>query len=351
MSQSPIKNKHPQIKIKRFHLRALSIDSMNQSQIQEEIAKEEKILNNFLTNYNYTNAEKCDKKITVLKKVLKKKKTNELKRRHTLEKENLKIDEFSDMNNLKYFWAQKLEELKARSLAALEELKKNQKMEYQQLMSQRDKIINVKPSSLFLKLQKEEEGLVKLRKFREAQYVHKRKEEQRKKDINRSGKNQEKTLKFLEKKLLQKHSNEELYLEIKFQTEYDELMKAKQMQLESINKKYSVKNKDLLKHQKREDNINQNNNYRKRIGQLLTKYYNNFVIDQKEYPPQKPLENITHIYADLSDHNLIGSEMEHSQEKSEGNNIYENRFIRGNNNYSNDQKEILQNEINKNEEN
>ena len=33
--------------------------------------------------------------------------------------------------------------------------------------------------------------------------------------------------------------------------------------------------------------------------------------------------------------------MEHSQEKSEGNNIYENRFIKGNNNYSNDQKEIL----------
>jgi hypothetical protein len=127
MSQSPIKNKHPQIKIKRFHLRALSIDSMNQSQIQEEIAKEEKILNNFLTNYNYTKAEKCDKKITVLKKVLKKKKTNELKRRHTLEKENLKIDEFSDMNNLKYFWDQKLEELKVRSLAALEELKKKSK--------------------------------------------------------------------------------------------------------------------------------------------------------------------------------------------------------------------------------
>lgn len=324
---------------------------MNQSQIQDEIAKEEKILNNFLTNYNYTRAEKCDKKITVLKKVLKKKKTNELKRRHTAEKENLKIDEFSDMNNLKFFWDKKLEELKVRSLAALDELKKNQQMEYEQLMSQRDKIINVKPSSLFLKLQKEEEGLVKLRKFREAQFVHKRKEEQRKKDINRSRKNQEKTLKFLEKKLLQKHSNEELYLEIKYQSEYDELMKAKRIQLESMNKKYSVKNKDLLKHQKREDNINQNNNYRKRIGQLLTKYYtNNFIIDQKEYATQKPLENITHIYADLSDNNLVGSDMEHSQEKSEGYNIYENKIFRRDNNYSNDQKEISQNELNKNEE-
>ena len=350
MSQSPIKNKHPQIKIKRFHLRSLSINSMNQSQIQDEIAKEEKILNNFLTNYNYTRAEKCDKKITVLKKVLKKKKTNELKRRHTAEKEHLKIDEFSDMNNLKFFWDQKLEELKSRSLTALDELKKNQQMEYEQLMSQKNKIINAKPSSLFLKLQKEEEGLVKLRKFREAQFVHKRKEEQRKKDINRSRKNREKTLKFLEKKLLQKHSNEELYLEIKYQTEYDELMKEKQRQLESVNKKYSIKNKDLLKHQKREDNINQNNNYRKRIGQLLTKHYNNFFIDQREYATQKPLENITHIYADLSDNNLVGSDMEQSQEKSEGINIYENRFIKGVNSYSNDQQENLQNELNKNEE-
>ena len=323
---------------------------MNQSQIQDEIAKEEKILNNFLTNYNYTRAEKCDKKITVLKKVLKKKKTTELKRRHTAEKEHLKIDEFSDMNNLKFFWDQKLEELKSRSLTALDELKKNQQMEYEQLMSQKNKIINAKPSSLFLKLQKEEEGLVKLRKFREAQFVHKRKEEQRKKDINRARKNREKTLKFLEKKLLQKHSNEELYLEIKYQTEYDELMKEKQRQLESVNKKYSVKNKDLLKHQKREDNINQNNNYRKRIGQLLTKHYNNFFIDQREYATQKPLENITHIYADLSDNNLVGSDMEQSQEKSEGINIYENRFIKGVNSYSNDQQENLQNELNKNEE-
>jgi hypothetical protein len=223
-------------------------------------------------------------------------------------------------------------------------------MEYQQLMSQKNKLLNVKPSSLFLKLQKEEEGLVKLRKYREAEFVHRRKEEQRKKDINRSGKNKEKSLKFLEQKLLQKHSNEELYLEIKYQTEYDELMKEKQRQLESVNKKYSVKNKDLLKHQKREDNINQNNNYRKRIGQLLTKHYNNFFIDQREYATQKPLENITHIYADLSDNNLVGSDMEQSQEKSEGNNIYENRFIKGVNSYSNDQQENLQNELNKNEE-
>ena len=347
MSQSPIKNKHRQIKVNRFHLKSLSINSMNQSQIQDEIVKEEKILNNFLTNYKYTDAETCDKKITVLKKVLKKKKTTELKRRHTVEKEHLKIDEFSDMNNLKFFWDKKLEELKVRSLAALDELKKNQQMEYQQLMSQRDKLINVKPSSLFLKLQKEEEGLVKLRKFREAQFVHRRKEEQRKKDINRSGKNQEKTFKFLEKKLLQKHSNEELYLEIKFQSEYDELMKEKQKQLESVNKKYSVKNKDLLIHQKREDNITQNNNYRKRIGQLLSKTYNNFFIDQKEYAPKKPFENITYIYADLSDNNLVGSDIEHSQEKSESNNIYENKSIRRKNNYSNDQQDILQKELNK----
>ena len=59
-------------------------------------------------------------KIFALKKILKQKKTKEINQRHTAEKEHLKIDEFSDMNNLKFFWDQKLEELKSRSLTALD---------------------------------------------------------------------------------------------------------------------------------------------------------------------------------------------------------------------------------------
>ena len=350
MSKSPIKNKHNKIRLNNPLFRSVSINSMNQSQIQEEIAKEEKILNNFLTNYKYKDAETSDKKITVLKNTLKKKKTTELKRRHTVEKEHLKIDEFSDMNNLKYFWDQKIEEFKARSLAALNELKKNQEMEYQQLMSQKNKLLNVKPSSLFLKLQKEEEGLVKLRKYREAEFVHRRKEEQRKKDINRSGKNKEKSLKFLEQKLLQKHSNEELYLENKFQAEYDDLIKARQKQLEFINKIYSAKNKDLIIQQKREDNINRDNNYRKRIEQLHKKYFNNFIISPREYATQKPVDNITHIYAELRDNSFGGLDIEQTLEKNKVSNIRENKLIGNNNNYSKDQQEISQNDLNKNDE-
>jgi hypothetical protein len=65
--------------------------------VQEEISKEEKILNNFILHYKYPDAEISDKKIAALKKVLKQKKTKEIKQRHTAEKEHLKIDEFSDI--------------------------------------------------------------------------------------------------------------------------------------------------------------------------------------------------------------------------------------------------------------
>ena len=68
-------------------LKSLNVEKMNSSQVQEEIAKQEKILNNFISHYKYTEAETCDKKITALKKVLKQKKTKEIKQRHTAEKE------------------------------------------------------------------------------------------------------------------------------------------------------------------------------------------------------------------------------------------------------------------------
>ena len=113
---------------------------------------------------------------------------------------DLKIDEYSDINNLNFAWSQKFEELQARSQAAFEELKKNQELEYKKLFSQyQENVENVKPSSMFLKLQKEEEGLVKLRKFKEAEVVRKKKEAQRKLDMKKSGKNKENTFRCLEK--------------------------------------------------------------------------------------------------------------------------------------------------------
>ena len=63
-----------------------------------------------------------------------------------------------------------------------------------------------------MKLQKEEDGLVKLRKFKEAEFIRKKKEEQRKLDMNKNGKNKEKSFTLMEKKLRQKHTNELLYL-------------------------------------------------------------------------------------------------------------------------------------------
>ena len=218
-------------------LKSLNIGKMNSSQIQEEISKEEKILNNFISHHKYPEAEKCDKKISALKNILKQKKIKEINQRHTAEKEHLKIDEFSDTNNLKFYYDKKLEELQAKSQATLEELKRNQEMEYQNFLMQKNNNKNIRPSSYYLKYQKEEEGLVKLRKFKEAEFIRKRKEEQKKIDMNKMGKNKENSIKCMEKKLRQKHANELLYLKNKFQNEFDELNKEKQQQMECLNKK------------------------------------------------------------------------------------------------------------------
>ena len=157
---------------------------------------------------------------------------------------------------------------------------------------------------MFLKLQKEEEGLVKLRKFKEAEIVRKKKEAQRKLDMNKSGKNKENTFRCLEKKLKQKHTNELLYLQSKFQAEYDELTNEKQREMDFINKKYSAKNKDLVKQQKRENNINTNKNYGKRIANLHNDYEQKFVMGRKEYAPQQPIKKIEQIYAEVKDNKL-----------------------------------------------
>ena len=333
-------------------LKDLNIEKMNSVQIEEIIKKEQDLMNNFISHYKYPDAEICDKKIVALKKILKQKKTKEINQRHTAEKEHLKIDEFSDINNLKFLWDKKFEELEARSRGALEELKKNQELEYQQLLSQKDEEVKLQPSATFLKLQKEEEGLVKLRKFKEAEIVRKKKEEQKKNDMNKLGKNKETSLKMLEKKLRQKHTNELLYLQNKFQAEFDELNKEKMKQVEFLNKKYSVKNKDLINQQKRESNINKNKNYGKRIEKLHNNYGTKFIVGKKEYAPKKQEEKIEQIYAELQDNKVEGFNAKENLENNENNdeNIDENGMM-GNSGDFDRQQEILQNEIDKNENN
>jgi hypothetical protein len=283
-------------------LKDLNIQKMTSNQVQEEITKNQKLMNDFISRSKYPEAENCNEKIEALKKVLKQKKIKETNQRHNAEKENLKIDEYSDVNNLNFLWSKKFEELQSRSQAALDELKKNQELEYQKLFSQyQEDQSDVKPSSMFLKLQKEEEGLVKLRKFKEAEIIRKKKEAQRKLDMNKSGKNKENTFRCLEKKLKQKHTNELLYLQSKFQAEYDELNNEKQREMEFINKKYSAKNKDLVKQQKREYNINSNKNYGKRIANLHNDYEQKFVLGRKEYAPQQQAKKLDQIYAEVKD--------------------------------------------------
>jgi hypothetical protein len=299
-------------------LKDLEIEEMNSTQVEEEINKNEKLMNDFIQKCKYPEAEKCNQKIDALKKILKEKKTSELTKRHTVEKENLKVDEYSEVNNLNFLWSQKFEELQSRSKAALDELKKNQELEIQKLFSSyQEETPEVKPSSMYLKLQKEEEGLVKLRKFKEAETVRKRKEAQRKIDISKSGKSKEDTLKNLEKKLKQKHSNELLYLQKKYQAEYEALTNGKNKEMEFLNKKYSVKKKDLVKQQIREDNINNNKNYGNRIAKLHSNYEQRYTTDKTGVTNTLGSEaKIDSIYAEVNNKNLGDANLA-SEEKKE----------------------------------
>ena len=199
--------------------------------------------------------------------------------------------------------------MQAKSQAALDELKKNHQKELQQFYSQYQESSNdVKPSATYLKLQKEEEGLVKLKKFKEAEIIRKKREAQKKIDSNKNGKNKESSFKNIEKRIKQKHANELLYLKNKFQAEFDELAKGRQKDVESLNKKYSVKNKDLVNQQKREDNINKSKNYGKRIEDLHNNYEQKFSVGRKEYaaPEQQIIKD--QIYAEIKDNNKLNSQ-------------------------------------------
>ena len=158
-------------------------DKMTTPQIESEIKSTEKQLQDFISQGKYNQAEVCNTKIEHLKSVLRQRKTKEISKRHYTEKKNLIQDKVSDIDSLNYLWEQRFEELQTKSKSALEELRKNQEEELQQLLLQFQQSPNdVKPSAKYLKLKKEEEGLAKLRKFKEAEFVRKRKEEQRKID-------------------------------------------------------------------------------------------------------------------------------------------------------------------------
>lgn len=105
--------------------------------------------------------------------------------------------------------------------------------------------------------------------------------------------------------------------------------------MEFLNKKYSAKNKDLVKQQKRENNINTNKNYAKRIANLHNDYEQKFVVGRKEYQPQEPVKQIDQIYAEVQNNNNLqnnpGNNNEQGQEVQENLNGDENMEDNGGN--------------------
>ena len=302
-------NKKSTKKEKNPLLKNLNTNKMASSQIQDEITKTDKLMQDYISKGKYPNAESCNEKIEYLKKILKEKKIKEVNKRHCNEKENLKQDQNIDFNTLNELWDKKYQELQAKSQSALDELKKNQQEELKKFYNQCQESPNdVKPSATYLKLKKEEEGLVKLKKFKEAEIIRKKREAQMKIDSNKNGKNKESSFKNIEKKIKQKHANELLYLKNKFQAEFDELAKSRQKDVESLNKKYSVKNKDLVNQQKREDNINKSKNYEKRIEDLQNNYEQRFIVGKREYAAPEPQIIKDQIYAEIRDNNNLNSQ-------------------------------------------
>jgi len=299
-------------------LNNLQVEHMTTTQLETEIKSKEKELQDLISKGKYPKAEICNKNIEYLKTVLKQKKTKEISKRHYKEKKNLIQDKVSDIDNLSYLWDQRFEELQTKSKLALEELRTNQEKELQELLLQYQQSSNeVKPSAAYLSLKKEEEGLVKLRKFKEAEFVRKRRENQRKIDESKNGKNKENSYKNYEKKLRQKHMNELQYLQNKFQAELYELNKEKLKDMEFLDKKYSVKSKDLINQQKREDTVHKFKNYGNRIASLHNNYEIKFNLGQKEYKEPEKAENVERIQAELNnDNKFLEDEKEIESEKT-----------------------------------
>ena len=326
-------------------LNDIQLESMTIKQLELELETANKELESFASKGKYSQAEICTKKIEQIKSALKQKQAKEISKRHYKEKKNLIQDKVSDIDNLSYLWDQRFQELQSKSQLALDELRRNQKDELQQLLSQyKQSSYDVRPSREYLSLQKEEEGLVKLRKFKEAEVIRKRKENQKKIDEKKNVKIMENTFKNYEKKLRQKHLNELQYLQNKFQAEFDELNKEKQKDMEFLDKKYSVKSKDLVIQQKRENTVHKFKNYGNRISKLSNNYEIRFSAGKNEYKEPEKQEKVERIYAELDNNNkYIEDEIEKKSEKTpirESDNYKKNEIESDNtkNNLSNEEE-------------
>ena len=279
------------------------------SQIESELEKEKNAYKDFISKGNYSQAEICNNKIENLKKLIKQEKEKELSRRHFTEKEILIQDKISDIDNLNSLWDRRFEAVQLKSKIAIEELRKMQKEELQKLLSEyQQNTIKLIPSARYLELKKEEEGLVRLKKFKEAAFIKKKKENQIKIDEAKIEKNNEIKFKNYEKKLKQKHIIELQYLQNKFQVELDELLKEKIKDMEFLDKKYSVKCKDLINQQKREGNIRKYNNYGNRISQLDKNYEIKYNVIKSEKIESEEDNKKEKINAELSDKNIYKEE-------------------------------------------
>ena len=279
------------------------------SQIESELEKEKKAYKDFISKGNYSQAEICNNKIENLKKLIKQEKEKELSRRHFTEKEILIQDKISDIDNLNSLWDRRFEEVQLKSKIAIEELRKMQKEELQKLLLEyQQSTIKLIPSARYLELKKEEEGLVRLKKFKEAAIIKKKKENQIKIDEAKIEKNNEIKFKNYEKKLKQKHIIELQYLQNKFQVELDELLKEKIKDMEFLDKKYSVKCKDLINQQKREGNIRKYNKYGNRIYQLDKNYEIKYNVIKSEKIESEEDNKKEKINAELSDKNIYKEE-------------------------------------------
>ena len=175
-------------------------------------------INNYVSKGEYDKAEKLKKQIEILKKKSLTKNKKLIKSRQSKENENLENLYKTEIEKINDEWNEKFKDLDKRSKEAVKKLIKKHQNEMEDLYKNIEKNFPVKlrPSSEFLRLEKEEQQLVKFQRFNEANVIKKKKEKQKKIDIEKANKEKQIKIKNEAIKKNKRHELEKNMLNKKF---------------------------------------------------------------------------------------------------------------------------------------
>ena len=202
----------------------------------------------YMLNGNYDKAKECDNQIESLQSKIELKKAKELKQQHKYEVNVLDKEIQETITKIANEWECKFKDLEQRKINAERELKVKHKNEMDELLKNavnKGEQHKVKHSKDYLMLAEEEKILVKFHKFDLARVVRKQKEEQKMQDEARSIRNKERIVKANKMKLIKKQKMEMEAVKMKFQSEYDILVRDKEKEVDVLQKKFYNKKQEM----------------------------------------------------------------------------------------------------------